>query len=357
MRLPSLLTGLLLTASLLPAAAQTPATNPGAWKHRLTGPATEVLTLGSPHLGQLPVEVTAEMLVPLLDKLARFAPQIITHEGISGEQCDLLRRHAASYPGMFDTYCWRPEDDAAAVGLSVAAAMAEAAATLGAWPAHPTAAQRRRLAAVFLAAGDRPSAQVQWLQLPPEERRGGGDISDAMLKVLAREGGRPNETFEVAVALAVRLGLQRVYAVDDHTADGVQALAGPGFDEALQRHWNAIALPAADALHAKETRLAGAADVLSLYRDYNRPSTLRAFVEADFREALKEPSPQRFGRQYVAWYEVRNLRMVANIRAAFGNAPGARVLNIVGASHKAYYDQYLDQMSEVRLVDAEAVLR
>lgn len=49
--------------------------------------------------------------------------------------------------------------------------------------------------------------------------------------------------------------------------------------------------------------------------------------------------------------------MVANIRAAFGNAPGARVLNIVGASHKAYYDQYLSLMSDVRLVDAQTVLR
>jgi hypothetical protein len=38
-----------------------------------------------------------------------------------------------------------------------------------------------------------------------------------------------------------------------------------------------------------------------------------------------------YGRQYVAWWETRNLRMVANIRVAFGNHPGARVLNIVGS--------------------------
>ena len=357
MRLPSLLTAWLLLASLLPAAAQTPATNPGAWKNQLRGPATQVLTLGSPHLSQLPVKVTADMLAPLLDKLARFAPQIITHEGISGEQCDLLRRHVATYPGMFETYCSSPEDAAAATGLSVAAAMAEAAAMLSAWPSTPNFAQRRRLAAVFLAAGDRPSAQVQWRQLPVEERRTGDGITEAVLKVLAREGAKPNETFDLAVALAVRLGLQKVYAVDDHTADGVQAQAGAGFDEAIQMHWKAIKVGAADAIRAREKTLNSPADVLALYRDYNRPATLRAFVEADFRDALKESSTQRFGRQYVAWYEVRNLRMVANIRAAFGNAPGLRVLNIVGASHKAYYDHYLNQMSDVRLADAEDVLR
>jgi hypothetical protein len=49
--------------------------------------------------------------------------------------------------------------------------------------------------------------------------------------------------------------------------------------------------------------------------------------------------------------------MVANIRAAFGNHPGARVLNIVGASHKPYFDTYLGMMHEVALVEAEAILK
>ena len=49
--------------------------------------------------------------------------------------------------------------------------------------------------------------------------------------------------------------------------------------------------------------------------------------------------------------------MVANIRTAFGNRPGARVLNIVGASHKPYYDAYLDMMSDVKLIDAETIIK
>jgi hypothetical protein len=49
--------------------------------------------------------------------------------------------------------------------------------------------------------------------------------------------------------------------------------------------------------------------------------------------------------------------MVANVRAAFAQRPGARVLDIVGVSHKAYYDAYLDMMHDVKLVDAEAVLK
>jgi hypothetical protein len=88
----------------------------------------------------------------------------------------------------------------------------------------------------------------------------------------------------------------------------------------------------------------------------NEPATQHALINADMAAALKQETPELYGRQYVAWWETRNLRMVANIRAAFGNYPGARVLNIVGASHKPYYDAYLNMMHEVKLVDAEAVL-
>lgn len=346
-----------LFAASLPAAAQTPAIQTSSWKHRLNGPPTQVLTLGSPHLSELPVKLSSDMLTPLLDKLARFAPQVITYEGLSGEQCDLLRRHAATYPQMFDTYCVDPAAAATSTGLSLAAAMAEADALLAKWPAQPSFGQRRRLAAVFLAAGDHPSAQVQWEQLPPSERRAADGIDEALLKVLTRTGARHNEVFDIVVALAVRLGLQRVYAVDDHTADSVQAQAGPGFEEAIQQHWKTIKLPRIDSLKAREKALKTPADVLDLYRVYNQPATLRAFVEADFRDALKEPSTQRFGRQYVAWFEVRNLRMVAQVRAAAGNLPGGRVLNVVGASHKPFYDLYLQPMSDLVVVDVDTVLR
>ena len=49
--------------------------------------------------------------------------------------------------------------------------------------------------------------------------------------------------------------------------------------------------------------------------------------------------------------------MVANIRDVLGLHPGMRLLAIVGASHKGYYEAYLDQMHDVRLTDPQTVLR
>jgi hypothetical protein len=151
-----------------------------------------------------------------------------------------------------------------------------------------------------------------------------------------------------------------MYAVDDHTADSIQALGGDGFGPAIQAHWSSgadKAFPDVQRYKQATTELSKTGDYLGYFRMLNQPQTQRAFIDLDFGGALKLKGPELYGRQYVAWYETRNLRMVANVRQAFGNHPGARVLNIVGASHKGYYDAYLDMMSDVQIVDADQVLR
>jgi hypothetical protein len=322
------------------------------------GPPTQVLNLGSPHLSQLEKPVTVEMLSPLLDRLAAYKPDIITYEGLSGEQCDQVGRYQARYPKIYDNYCDSTADAEAATGFRVSAAMDEVEKALAEWPTKPTAKDRRHLAAMFLAAGDRPSAQVQWLQLPMSERRLGDGIDAALLAILARKSAKPNETFDVAAALAARLGLNRIYAVDDHTADSIQGPAGAGFDDAIQRIWQAASANTnVVEFRAQEEKMLREGDLLGFYRLINEPATQRLLIEVDFGAALQQQTTELYGRQYVAWYETRNLRMVANIRAAFGNKPGARVLNIVGASHKAYYDAYLDMMHEVKMVDAKTFLQ
>jgi hypothetical protein len=350
---------LLLVTLMVSAAAhgQNPSFDPRSWKRAHAGPPTQVMVLGSVHLSEVMVPVSPEMLSPLLDKLATFRPTIITYEGLSGEQCDTLQRYPTKYPGTFEQYCWGTEEAEKATGLSVPAALAEIDKTLSSWPPAPTAAQRRRLASLFLAANDRPSAQVQWQRVAANERFVGEGIDEALLKILTRTNAKPNETYMVGVALAVRLGLERVYGVDDHTADSIEDLAGLDFEQAIQKVWRDGSNPVAKEMDRRKKALATGADMLALYRYVNEPAMQLALINADMAAALKQDTPALYGRQYVAWWETRNLRMVANIRAAFGNHPGARVLNIVGSSHKPYYDAYLNMMHEVKLVDAEGVLK
>lgn len=60
---------------------------------------------------------------------------------------------------------------------------------------------------------------------------------------------------------------------------------------------------------------------------------------------------------YLPGWEIRNLRLVANVRETFRERPGARVLCIVGASHKPWFDNWLGQLQGVDIVNVAEVLK
>jgi hypothetical protein len=323
----------------------------------MAGPRAQVLVLGSVHLSNMPEGFRPESLAPVLDRLAAFKPDIITIEAISGEGCDLAARHPAVYaPDGMRPYCRDTAAAKAATGLDVPAAIAEARKALKDWPAMPAPAQRRHLAALFLAADDPASSLVQWLQLPAAERRAGDGLDEALVAQLGKLATRNNEDCQIAARLAARLGLQRVYAIDDHTGDNVDVADEAAYGKAIQQAWDAAAAKVASN-RKREDELAQGGDMLALYRFVNHPDVLRAVIDADFAAALQDPSTPHYGQLYVAGWETRNLRMVANIRAAFREQPGARVLSVVGSSHKPWFDGLLGQMQGVDIIDAEQVLK
>lgn len=329
--------------------------DPRALKGRFEGPPTQVMVLGTAHLSQMPDNYKPEYLAPLLDRLAGYRPEIITIESLPGPECEMLVRYKALYPGVADGYCWDTEVARAATGLDVPAAEARAESLLAAWPAKPTPAQRRALAATFMAANDRTSAVVQWLRLDPAERHDGDGIDAPLLALIQKAAASRNENIAIAATLAARLGLERVYPIDDHTADRITAGLGPDFEAAIQKVWSAPN-PALKAYLDRQAGVSGGESLLAFYRFLNADETARASIEGDMGAALLQATTQHYGRQYMAWWETRNLRMVANIREAFGGRPGARVMSLVGATHKAYFESYLDMLAETQLVDPLTVL-
>lgn len=356
-----MLTGLLAIAAAQSFTTGTPAHDPRQYKREVAGPLAEVLVLGSPHLSQLPERLNPKLLDPLLERLAAFDPQVITVEGLSGQQCDTLLRFKAQHGSAWEDYCWSTDEIEKATGLTVPAAAAEVDKTLADWPKEPTPAQRRRLAMLFLAAGDRASATVQWLRLAPGDRRAGDGLDGKMVEMIERKGKAPNENYAIGSALAARLGLERVYLVDDHTADrpfDEKSAEGQAYANALRLIWRAEPTPPVRTEYlARQATLQSGAEIIGFYRFLNDPKTQRETIAADMGGAARMKAAQPYGRQYLSWWETRNLRMVANIRASFADKPDARVLAIVGATHKGHYDAYLDMMQDVRLIDAMQFLQ
>ncbi len=351
----------LSTAAAARAGDYRPSFHPDTLKGPPRGAPNAVMVLGTAHLSGLPKTFDMTRLSPLLDRMAAWKPTGIATENLSGLQCDALRRYPARYAVTVTMYCPDPTAAGQALGLDVPAANAEAERLLAAWPVEPSAAQRRRLAAVFLAAGERGSALVQWLRLPEAERKAGDGLNDDLVALLEKLKATRNETYQISAVLAARLGHERLWSVDDHSADTGESpdpAEEKAFEVAISKAWDN---PVSHARKAQYERLQRDLDkpdgVLNLYRAFNSAKAQRMAYEGDFGATLREPSPQGFGRRYLGYWETRNLRMVANIRDVLGQHPGMRLLAIVGASHKGYYEAYLNQMHDVRLVDAQAALR
>ncbi|WP_049400550.1 DUF5694 domain-containing protein [Stenotrophomonas maltophilia] len=340
-------------------AAYRPAFHPDQLKGPPAGRPNEVLVLGSPHLSSLPETFTPAMLEPLLQRLEAWRPTAIAVENLSGLQCDFMRRNPARYVESVADYCVDPAPAQAATGLDVPSANVEMERLLADWPKAPTAAQRRRLAAVFLAAGESSSAVVQWLRLPREERRASDSLTPELVQFLDTRMARRNEAGLVAGVLAARLGLERLWSVDDHTADSpTPESQQKAYAAAIRGAWDNSFVKARRAADERlEANLAQPDGLLAMYRAYNTPEAAMVAFNSDFGATLVEPSPEGFGRNYVGYWETRNLRMVANMRDILGQHPGTRMLTIVGASHKGYYEAYLDLMHDVQLVSSDEVLR
>ncbi|WP_454882956.1 DUF5694 domain-containing protein [Sphingomonas oryzagri] len=167
-----------------------------------------------------------------------------------------------------------------------------------------------------------------------------------------------DEIYSLAAPLAARPGLERVWSIDDHTADTADPTEAKAASDAISCAWDNPALHARQADDMRlEARLAKPDGLLAMYRAYDAPTEPMRTFQSDFAAALVEPSQHGFGRGYVAYWETRNLRMVSNIREVIGRIPGTRLLAIVGSAHKGYFEAYLNEMHDVRRVDANTVLR
>lgn len=355
----------LLSAPLAPVQAQPRAFDPRSYQGRHVGEATQVLVLATPHLSGTPDSWDPATLAPLLERLRAFNPDAIAIEALPGRTISQMWQYRETYPGVAHDYGGRAMMLAAlarnTLNLDMPDAEAEMRRTLAAWPDAPTPAQRRRLAALFCAAGDPASALVQWWKLDPAERIADDSVSRLLAEQLAtyETPARRNEDYLIASRLAVTLGLERVYPMDDQSDD----IADPHFEANAEAFFSEpwfqalLADPSFAPLREAGRHLNTPDELIATYRYLNTPAAGRLDSDTQWLSMINRESPGNAGRVRVAAWETRNLRMAANIREVATLHPGGRILVIVGSAHKPWLDAYLSMMMDVRIVDATRVLR
>ncbi|MCX7358721.1 MAG: DUF5694 domain-containing protein [Alphaproteobacteria bacterium] len=353
-----------MLAAVAPAAAQNRPFDPREYQGRHVGKATQILVIGTPHLSGTPENFDPAVLEPLLARLQAFHPDAIAIEALPGRTIDQLWTWRESYPSAAQSYGGRSMAlsgiSRGLIGMDMPQADAEIRRVLADWPASPTPVQRRRLAALFAAAGDPSSAIVQWWRLDESERIADDSVSRLLAEQLNTYStpARRNENELIAARLAVRLGQERVYAMDDQSDD-----VAPGFEEDItaftEQPWMAqlMADPGFTPLREAGQHLTTPDEALATYRFVNSWRAGRTDASGQWLNMINRESPNDVGRARVAAWEVRNLRQIANIREVSARHPGGRILVIVGSAHKPWFDAYLSMMSDVEVVDAARVLR
>jgi len=321
----------------------------------LTVSPTQVMVLGTAHLSNYRDELTLDDLEPLLDRLKKYAPDIITIENSPGMVCNRVRAYPLEHVGYADGYCFDGAPFQEESGLSVAEGSYKARKTLKDWPDAPSAAQRRALAAAFIASNEPQSGLVQWLRLDELDRVADDGLGPKSVELLNKLSQSMNESSSIAARLAANLGRERLFYVDDHGSYIETGAEREAYGARLTELWQGGGSPCREHHKIYEDKLTQG-DILGAYKYLNSRNSHRKQMACDWKLAMNDAAPEAYGRKYSLGWQARNLRMTALIMTAATTEPGGRVLSIVGASHKPYFDAYLNQMHDVEIVSTDTVL-
>lgn len=329
---------------------------------------TTVLVLASEHLRGLEGAFDPSQLAGLLAALEQYRPAVIAVEALPPAEIARLAWRAAESEGPEAQILAAFAGAAARYGRAARAALgrsADQAAALadsmlvGDQPLPVP--ERRRLVLLLLATNDVPSALLQWSYLPRATRGPDSLVPATMADDLSRQLDSPNELVSIGVALARRLGLQRLASIDDHVDDEVGLATG--LNDALGAELETS--PVFQELRASayfadaQRRLAEAAatgDLLPLYRRINSPEFLNEDVAAQWHLFFRTRFPSGLDRTRVALWEARNLAIAGRLRQAMARHPGQRILVVIGAAHKPFLDRYLAQMMDVEVTQLASLL-
>ncbi len=361
----SILVLLLLPFFLGSAAAQAPAAGGHDVCTSLYSPnlaesaKTQVLVLATPHLKQLKTPPAAGSLEPLLKVLQEFHPDVIAVEILPPDIIEDMERRGGLFGEVAEQFAGVSlklgHEEQKLLSLTRRQAEEEAGALLRQRALNN--AERDRLVALLVAAYDFDSAVLQWSYLPAEQQKASARLSPATVAQLDKGLTSVRDDLGIGVALARRLGLQRVAAIDDQFDARVYEMGEslyPGALEKLVGGPEAKAMREADVYKEGSRRLEAAsqdgAALLSYYLWTNSVAYASADIAAQWGYFFRTQDPTGVDRARVAQWEARNLLIASHIREATAFAAGKRALVIIGAAHKPWLDHYLRSLLDVKVV-------
>ncbi|MDD8014582.1 MAG: DUF5694 domain-containing protein [Acidobacteriota bacterium] len=324
---------------------------------------TRVMVLATFHIRTIEKSFRPEMLDGVVEALARFKPDAIAIENLSGSrvlELEIQRGPNPLYAEVLDGFARThlalgkaALDFLKTTSPAATAKVRELLAARRARGGAPSAGARANLALWMAAAHDPASAALQWSYLTPGDRAARKAIPPGLADLLDSELAKVNEVPVLAIRLARLLGLDKLDAVDDFEDLDAYPEFLPRLEKDIKDNPLLEASRRARVYEEAAVSLQKGLKANDLFPHYlllNSPGYADADVAAQWGVYLKTRFPGGSDRSRLGLWENRNLKIAARVRAVAALHPGGRVLVIYGAAHKPFLTAYLERTADVECV-------
>lgn len=318
---------------------------------------TEVMILGSAHLNTIKGELNREEFVPVIQMLETFNPTAVAIESLRAEDIITMLNGSEEYQEVLsqfvgDTLLSLAEKEQKALGISANDAINKMNKLLA---KNQFSLQKRiELIKLAIAGYNRDTAALHWSLL--DANIPNDSLSKELQAFLHKQANRNNEINVIAVELAERLDLNRLYPIDDHLDKdmygNIVSELMPSYQESTfwaEFHSSEyITKPEKLKSQALET-----GDWLPLFYWFNSEEYQSDVINKEWLGFVDKDLEPKSALARVALWEIRNLNMASNIMRVIADHVGGRLVIIVGANHKVFLEQYLSNMVGVNIVQFE----
>jgi hypothetical protein len=323
--------------------------------------ASQVLVLGTVHLRTYGENFNHDVLDGLLDVLENFKPDLIGIESLAPIVVRDLVNSGEANSEIIKEFGKRTADYGnrlrAFLRMSWFEAKSQAEKLLQETERNKKNEEldqvRKELILRFLAANDIYSALLQWSYLPETQRANIEELDEDILDYFSKHIRSANENISIGMALASRLNHQRIYAINDHRdkEDFVKVADKlsnefENNDYLKSQPWMALY----EELKGIQNKAYASGDLLPLYVYLNSEEYVRRDIESQWQILFKAKLSSGLAQTRVAYWDVRNMGIVANIRRAMALHPAQKMLAVIGASHKGFLDALLAECMDVKIV-------
>jgi hypothetical protein len=319
-----------------------------------------VMVLGSGHLASLKPAPTAAQAERVTASLATYAPTAVCIEAMDGAGIEAALHDVAGNASRLSRFAQKQVQlgipQQLALGVSPADARAQASTLLVRW-GQLSAGERARLVQLQLAGYEMWSAVLNWSQLGDGERSEAVKVLDAdTVANLDKLRDSPNETAVIAVALAKRSGLHRIYAVDTFEDEVTTMALVPELTAFFARpELKASIGRLKQALEAHWQPAAGEGALLDTLHWFNSTDYAKLDRASEW-EVFEDPSAGPAGAQRLLLWNARNAELVARLDRVLARVDGKRTFLVIGASHRAFLERALGAQPWLDVVPAERFL-